>query len=311
MKYYIYLHERLDKNVIFYVGKGTKTDKYRPYRRAYMKSGRNFLWNNIVNKYTYKVIIHKEFEDEEDCLIEEKRLIDFYGQILERTGTLTNIENEKGKKSPKHKESAMNSRKYICQYDLEGNFIMDYNSISEASEITGIAKTDISSASFGKRKKHTAGGFQWIGEKKEKIDSFSIQENGRYKNIIEQYSKEGDKLKEWRNVTLASKSLNISRSAIANSLLGKSKSSGGYIWKYKSKEKREKQMKTFSIPVTWEMYGIVEIEAESLEKAVEIFDRQIDDFPLPDDKNYVDASFRREDAETIVAHNQINDEKLK
>lgn len=65
-------------------------------------------------------------------------------------------------------------------------------------------------------------------------------------------------------------------------------------------------MKTYSIPVTWEMYGTVEIEAESIEKAVEIFDRQIDDIPLPLEKDYVDASFRREDAETIVAHNQFN-----
>ena len=70
-------------------------------------------------------------------------------------------------------------------------------------------------------------------------------------------------------------------------------------------------MKTYSIPVTWEMYGTVEIEASSLQEAVEIFDRQIDDIPLPLEKDYVDASFRREDAETIIAHNEINNDTRK
>lgn len=51
-------------------------------------------------------------------------------------------------------------------------------------------------------------------------------------------------------------------------------------------------MKTFKIPVTWEVYGEVEIEAENIEKALEKFNKNIDDIPLPCDSEYVDGSFK-------------------
>lgn len=44
--------------------------------------------------------------------------------------------------------------------------------------------------------------------------------------------------------------------------------------------------KLFTIPVTWEMYGKMEIQAKSLEEALEI---AIKDAPLPEG-NYVDGS---------------------
>lgn len=64
-------------------------------------------------------------------------------------------------------------------------------------------------------------------------------------------------------------------------------------------------MKTFKIPVTWEVYGVVEIEAETLDEAIKIFDDTEDQIGLPTDWDYVDASFRREDVETIITMNTI------
>lgn len=54
--------------------------------------------------------------------------------------------------------------------------------------------------------------------------------------------------------------------------------------------KRNKQK--FKIPVEWAACGVVEIEASSLEEAVQIFDDTIDDIPLPE-AFYVDGSFFR------------------
>jgi hypothetical protein len=62
-------------------------------------------------------------------------------------------------------------------------------------------------------------------------------------------------------------------------------------------------MATWKIPVTWEVFGIVEIEAESLDEAIEIFDEKEDQIKLPFDSEYIDASFKREDEETIALHN--------
>jgi hypothetical protein len=63
-------------------------------------------------------------------------------------------------------------------------------------------------------------------------------------------------------------------------------------------------MKTWKIPVTWEVYGTVNIEAESLDEAIQIFDETEDEMSLPTDSEYIDASFKREDYETIKLNNQ-------
>ena len=59
----------------------------------------------------------------------------------------------------------------------------------------------------------------------------------------------------------------------------------------------------YKIPVSWEEYGFVKIEADSLQQAIEIFDRQSDDISLPEG-NYVDGSWRREDLEFIEEFNK-------
>ena len=61
----------------------------------------------------------------------------------------------------------------------------------------------------------------------------------------------------------------------------------------------------YKIPVTWEAFGVVEIEAPNLEAAITIFDERSDYIPLPEDSDYVDGSFRREDEETIKLNNNL------
>lgn len=51
-------------------------------------------------------------------------------------------------------------------------------------------------------------------------------------------------------------------------------------------------MKTYRIPVSWEMYGEVEIEANTLEEAID--KAWSDDIPLPEGE-YVSASWRVEE----------------
>lgn len=50
-------------------------------------------------------------------------------------------------------------------------------------------------------------------------------------------------------------------------------------------------MATWKIPVAWEMYGLVEIEAETAKDALRIFNETEDEIPLPEGE-YVDGSFR-------------------
>lgn len=63
------------------------------------------------------------------------------------------------------------------------------------------------------------------------------------------------------------------------------------------------EKRLFKIPVTWEMYSVVVVEASSLDEAIEIFDETSDDMLLPEDRDYVDGSFQREDKEICELQN--------
>ena len=51
------------------------------------------------------------------------------------------------------------SFKKVCQYSKQGEFISEFNSITEASEKTGVSRSGISSCCSGRLK--TSGGFIW------------------------------------------------------------------------------------------------------------------------------------------------------
>ena len=51
------------------------------------------------------------------------------------------------------------------------------------------------------------------------------------------------------------------------------------------------------LPVTWEVFGMIEIEADSIENAIEKFHENIDYIKLPSNAEYVDGSFRLSDEE--------------
>ena len=60
-------------------------------------------------------------------------------------------------------------------------------------------------------------------------------------------------------------------------------------------------MKTYKIGVVWQMYGYVEVEANSLEEAVKKVERARGE--LPEDASYVDGSF-----EVDVEGSALNEE---
>ena len=58
-------------------------------------------------------------------------------------------------------------------------------------------------------------------------------------------------------------------------------------------------MKTYTIPVSWTMIGIVEVEAENLNKAIKIAQNDDGVIPLPDNGQYLDGSWKVVLVETI------------
>jgi len=85
--YYVYIHRRKDNNEVFYVG----ISRQEKYLRVKINTGRNSLWNNIVNKYGYYgEVIHSQLSKDEALKI-EMALIKSYGRINLKTGCLANL----------------------------------------------------------------------------------------------------------------------------------------------------------------------------------------------------------------------------
>jgi predicted GIY-YIG superfamily endonuclease len=84
---YIYAHKRKDKNQIFYIGVSSLDN----YNRAYYKYNRGSIWNLIVKKTPYDIVIIHENISLKTALVLEKKLINYFGRINKKTGILSNL----------------------------------------------------------------------------------------------------------------------------------------------------------------------------------------------------------------------------
>lgn len=55
--------------------------------------------------------------------------------------------------------------------------------------------------------------------------------------------------------------------------------------------------KKFSIPVTWQVWDKIEVEAETIEEAVAYVKEHIDEIPLGTEPEYIDGSYRIDDGD--------------
>lgn len=149
------------------------------------------------------------------------------------------------------------NRKAIEQYDQEGKYIQTFDSPKTASVTLNISKGSIENCARGECK--TAGGFNWrykgsskqiekITKKKAGVKKGNTawskglkftpgSRNMEYRRVLK-YTVEGIFIHEYGTVNLAAQSVNISRGAIENCCLGKSKTAGGYNWKYQGSSKQ-------------------------------------------------------------------------
>ena len=56
-------------------------------------------------------------------------------------------------------------------------------------------------------------------------------------------------------------------------------------------------MKRFSIPVIWEVWDKIEVEAETIEEAIAYVKENIDEIPLGTWPEYIDGSYRIDDGD--------------
>ena len=177
---YVYVHKRLDKNCVFYVGVGTLSN----YKRAYQIHKRNDFWTRVYNKTKIEVEILFDGLTLEEANSWEKYLIGLYGRSNKGKGNLVNMTDggdgvkgwvltEESKKRMSlcktgynHTEEAKLKNKLahaipVIQMTREGEFIREWDCSTTASYelFGGTGHSKIGDCCRGKRKTHK--NFTW------------------------------------------------------------------------------------------------------------------------------------------------------
>jgi NUMOD3 motif len=226
-KYYLYRHIRLDKNEPFYIGIGTKSNRQHPnikseYKRAYeINRKESYIWNNIVSKTEYEIEILFESNDYNFIKEKEKEFIKLYGRINKNSGCLSNM-TDGGDGTIGYipsKEQVENHRNFLIgrkQSEETKQKRLESRRGYKHSEET---RVKISNSHKGKKtaKEHL-----------EKLYKGQIIANSK---PILQYDLDGNLIKEWQSATIASKEFGLHPTSIRHCVQGKTKTSGGFIWK--------------------------------------------------------------------------------
>jgi hypothetical protein len=94
----------------------------------------------------------------------------------------------------------------VLQYDLEGNFIAEYKSLSEAERQVGVKRNYILHNCTGRNK--TSGGFVWKYKDENKVNP--VAKNPINRKSITIIDKVGNKTKTYNSIGVASKAINLS-----------------------------------------------------------------------------------------------------
>lgn len=142
-----------------------------------------------------------------------------------------------------------NEAKPILQYDLKGNFLKEYPSILKASKILKFDSSSLSKACRGIIK--SSKGFLWFYKENFSIEVLNKKIEDYEKGLlnvklastinvtshsnkkpISQFTKEGVFIKNWDSLIEVQNEGIARASSVSSCLKGRTKTSGGYIWKY-------------------------------------------------------------------------------
>lgn len=136
-------------------------------------------------------------------------------------------------------------KKSVVQISKGGFVVNEYNSITEASEKTGVCSTGISKCC--KKEGYYAGDYIWVWKEdanvciRELAFSINVAHQKSLTDRLNKVSKKvvqltikGDFIDEYESVASAALNSNVNSTSISHACKGKLKTAGGYRWKYKS-----------------------------------------------------------------------------
>ena len=116
-------------------------------------------------------------------------------------------------------------KKTVYQYSLDGDLINTYASLLSAGNAVKVTKSAIGQACTGVAK--TCKGYVWSY-----LSSFPVILKDDRKKRVQQFTKNGESVREFESVTEASIITDCNKTSIAKVCRGERKTCGGYLWKY-------------------------------------------------------------------------------
>ncbi len=140
------------------------------------------------------------------------------------------------KEKPAHKKPPVErvSPFVIRQFDANGKFIAEYDSLQQAITASGVSEKSILNTVYGARK--TGGGYIWrrCQRDSEVINAAPTKQlgnTGLAKKVL-QFNKDGEFISEHASIGQAAKVTGVNRRSISDALSGVQKTAGGYVWRY-------------------------------------------------------------------------------
>lgn len=124
-----------------------------------------------------------------------------------------------------------NSAKKINQYDLKGNYIKTFDYIEEIFITYNNGIRNRKTKDFTSENSKPLFGYLWRLNSK-KYPKYNPIKPYINKNLIIQFDKQGNKIREWNDYKDICDKYNIHCSSLYNCLNGRIKSLKGYVWKY-------------------------------------------------------------------------------
>lgn len=213
-----------------YIGKTCRTLEQRWHEHiynAYAPRRKKYYFQKALKKYGEQNFIIEQIDEafsENELNNKEIKWIKYYNSTDERYGYNLAPGGEGGFTTP------------VCKLSLDGIFLQEYNSISEACIDIG-AKSSTPIINYCKGKYNTSFGFQWCYKEdlNKKINQ-KVKEKKQTNVPVLQYTIDGKFIREWSSVKEAEKTLKIAHSHICAVCRNKRKTANGFVWKYKKEE---------------------------------------------------------------------------
>ena len=202
--------------------------------RAYVKYG--------MPKYSVLEKVERDTKEElREALnfLEQKYISEYksnnrkYGYNLTSGGGVFVI-NDEGRK---HMSEARTDKRKVLQYDLQGNFIAEYESSCDAAKALGTHASSIWACckgirSGGKKSQIVKGYTFRFKDEVKGTGSIDLKITSNRVPVL-QYDKEGYFLAEYESIIDAARKTGVLESGIRQVLYGKVRQCGGYMWKLK------------------------------------------------------------------------------